>query len=187
MDQLSRDFYPYGCIGIADPLRNPIYVDFGNSRWSISYSALKAAKDRPKLQQRFAKAKTDAAKAKLRAQLDKAPDLRGVTLGLWTGEKVEDATLRWQGKRLWRDLDLDHFDQPGEATVVRADRLGRAAGCAPQGPVTVDEVFKAKDWNGRLQAPRKQLDSLADLVYGKTNGVRNGADYSKLERLFDVP
>lgn len=26
-----------------DPLRNPIYVDFGNSQWSISYSALNAA------------------------------------------------------------------------------------------------------------------------------------------------
>ena len=170
-----------------DPLRNPIYVDFGNSRWSISYAALKAAQDRPKLQQNLAKARTDATRAKLRAQLSEKPDLRSVTLGLWMGEGVEDVCLRWQGKRLWHDLDLDHFDQPGKATVTRADRLGRATHNAPMGGVTVAEVFKAKDWNGRLQAPREQLDRLADFVYGKTVGVRNGADYAKLEQLFDLP
>jgi IS605 OrfB family transposase len=170
-----------------DPLRNPIYVDFGNSRWSISYSALKASQDRPKLQQKLAKAKTEATRAKLWAQLDDAPDLRGVTLGLWTGERVENVPLRWQGKRLWRDLDLDHFDQPGEATVTRADRLGRAMQDVPQGGVAVAEVFRAQDWNGRLQAPREQLDRLADLLYGKTGDVRNDADYGKLERLSSLP
>jgi hypothetical protein len=170
-----------------DPLRNPIYVDFGNSRWSISYSALKAAQNRPKLQQKLANARTDATREKLRAQLDASPDLRDVTLDLWTGEQVEGVSLRWQGKRLWHDLDLDHFDQPGEATVTRADRLGRAPQKVPKGGVTVAAVFEAKDWNGRLQAPRDQLDRLADLVYGKARGVRIGADYAKLDSLLNNP
>jgi len=170
-----------------DPLRNPIYVDFGNSRWSISYSALKAAQDRPRLQQKLATAKTDATRSKLRAQLDESPDLRCVTLGLWTGDRVESVPLHWQAKRLWRDLDLDHFDHPGEATVTRADRLGRAMQDVPKGGVSVAEVFSAQDWNGRLQAPREQLDRLADLVYGKTGDFRNGADYGKLELLSALP
>lgn len=178
-----------------DPLRNPIYVDFGNSRWSIEYSALKEAQNRPKLQQQLATAKSEKVKEKVRTQLNIKPNLREVKLGLWTGDAIIPTTLRWQGKRLWNDLDLDHFDQPGESTVTRADRLGRVSRDASSGAVTIAEVFGAKDWNGRLQVSRKQLDRLADLVYGtekfaidgKTITVRHGADYAKLNTLPSHP
>src|SRR5690606_14353145 len=105
-----------------DPLRNPIYVDFGNSRWSIEYSALKEAQRRPKLQQKLAAAKSETTRQKLREQLNQAPDLRGVTLGLWNGEGIENVPLRWEGKRRWRALDRGHFDLPGEAILTSDDR-----------------------------------------------------------------
>lgn len=177
-----------------DPLRNPIYVDFGNSRWGIVYSALKLAQNRSALRQKLSKAKTETTKAKFRAELDREPALRGVMLGLWTGETIEDVPFRWQGRRLWKDLDLRNFDVPSNATVVRADRLGRAVQNVPAGAVDIAEVFAAKIWNGRLQAPRKQLTHLADLIYGterlEKDGqeivVRLGADYAKLgQRLQD--
>lgn len=172
-----------------DPLRNPIYVDYGNSRWSISYSALKAATDRQKAIEKLTSAKTEQAKEKLRSQLAGSPELRGVSLGVWNGQTVATLPLRWQGKRLWKDLDLEHFAQ--EATgnaVARADRLGRiVAGQSHQAAVLVAEVFAQKDWNGRLQAPRDQLDRLADLVYGKDNGKRNDPDYAKLADIFTNP
>jgi len=168
-----------------DPLRHPIYVDFGNSRWDITYSALKAAQGRHKTVERLSKAKTEKTRAKLQRQLDAKPDLSGVTLGVWNGERVESLALRWHGRRFWKDLDLGHFDnrEPAEA-VSRADRLGRAAaGQEADVLVKVAEVFQQKDWNGRLQVSREQLDRLADLVYGR----HGDPDFSKLERLHDDP
>ncbi len=164
-----------------DPLRHPIYVDFGNSRWTISYQALAASHQRSKLRDKLAKAKTDKTRAKLRAEMDEAPNLRGVTLGLWTDDQVKKVQLQWQGKRLWKDLDLHHFDQPGDATVTRADRMGRAVQNVPTNAVSIANVFSVKDWNGRLQVPRRQLNRLADLLYGKAANGQGGADFAKLE------
>ena len=170
-----------------DPLRNPIYVDFGNSRWGIAYSALSAAHQQASLAQKLAKAKTDKAREKLRKQAREVPDLRSVRLDLWTGEAVTPVTLRWQAKRLWKDLDLEHFGAPCDASVTRADRLGRGFAERADGPVSVVDVFAAKDWNGRLQVARTELDQIADVIYGKENGVRLGADYARLDLINENP
>jgi hypothetical protein len=92
-----------------DPLRHPVYVDFGNSRWGIAYSALDAARGRRRLAEKLPAAKTDRARAKMQAQLDALPDLRGVSLDVWDGNCVAPLALRWHGKRLWKDLDLKNF------------------------------------------------------------------------------
>lgn len=172
-----------------DPLRHPVYVDFGNSRWDIAYSVLKAVGDRQGTIQKLAEAKTDKTREKLRQKLATPPDLRSVTLDVWNGECVQSLPLRWHGKRLWKDLDLDHFDAEESAgTVTRADRLGRVvARQTTKATVRIAAVFEQKEWNGRLQVPREQLDRLADIVYGKVNGKRIDPDYSKLEWMDQDP
>jgi IS605 OrfB family transposase len=164
-----------------DPLRHPVFVDFGNSQWSITYSALNAFQNRAKLLEKVGAAKTDQAKEKLRLQIETPPDLRGVALEIWNGGDMQTLSLRWHGKRFWTDLDLDHFGsrEPAES-VSRADRLGHiASGQSMNAPVSIAEVFEQKDWNGRLQVPRQQLNRLADLIYGK----QAEPDYANLERL----
>ncbi len=163
-----------------DPLRHPVYVDYGNSRWSIEYSALKAAHQRRKTTEKLVQAKTDRARAKFQQKPADTPDLRGVTLGVWTGSSIEKVSLHWHGKRFWKDLDLDHFGRDPSATVSRADRLGRvAASQHPEAAVHVAKVFEQQDWNGRLQVPRHELQRLADLVYGKGGDP----DFAKLGSL----
>lgn len=146
-----------------DPLRHPIYVDYGKSRWFVEYSALKAAHQPSK----------------------QGLDLRTVTLGVWSGTGVEKLHLRWHSKRFRADFDLDHFsDGTGDESVTRADRLGRViAAQPPKTAVTVTRIFEQKHWNGRLQVPRDQLDRLADLVYGK----HADPDLSKLQSLHSNP
>lgn len=152
-----------------DPLRNPVFVDFGNSRWDISFSALKAVQQRKALEVKLAKTKVETTRQKIREELENLPSMQEVTLGLWTGEAIEPTPLKWQAKRFCKDLAIDWaaFGVPGEAIVTRADRLGRAVANQPTGAVTIADVFSQKEWNGRLQAPRNQLDHLANLVYGK--------------------
>lgn len=149
-----------------DPLRHPVWVDFGNSRWNIGYSALERVRGRAKLQEKMKKAKTDAARQKISQQLAESPEWNRVTLGLWTGEAIEPIGLRWHGKRLRNDLGMDDLGQAG-VWVPRADRFGRAAAGGPESKIKVAEVFDQKDWSGRLQAKRAELDRLADLIYGK--------------------
>jgi len=67
-----------------EPLRHPVFVDFGNSRWRIAYSALEAVQDRERLLARMAAARTDKTRLGIQQRLDAPLDLRGVTLGLWT-------------------------------------------------------------------------------------------------------
>ncbi|MGI8980463.1 MAG: type V CRISPR-associated protein Cas12b [Pirellulaceae bacterium] len=143
-----------------DPLEHPVYADFGNSRWNIEYSALKAFQTQLKNQERLASAKTDVARQRIRAEMERSPALNDVTLGLWTGQEISDVTIKWEGTRLRKDLDLSDFGQLGPSTS-RADRQGRAQANAPDGAVLVAEVFNQKDWNGRLQAPRRKLNAFA--------------------------
>lgn len=170
-----------------DPLRHPIYIDYGNSRWGISYAALEAAQKREKNKEKLAKARTDKTRVKLRQELESVPNLQDITLDFWNGERVAPLILRWACKRLWRDLDLANFGRPTDAkSVSRADRLGRiAAGQLPAAAVDIRDVFQQKDWNGRLQAPRDQLDRLADIVYGKRDGARLEPDFGRLSQVFD--
>lgn len=144
-----------------DPLEHPVFVDFGNSRWDITFSALKAVQDRPKVLEKLSKTKSATTQTNLTQKLNSINDGHGVTLGLWDGHGLQSVPLKWQSNRLRRDLDFNHLSDAG-ATVSRADRLGRALGNAPKGAVSVASVFDPKkEWSGRLQVARKQLDRLA--------------------------
>ncbi len=144
-----------------DPLEHPVFVDFGNSRWDITYSALKAVQDRPKVLEKLSHTKSAKTQTNLTQKLASINDGHGVTLGLWDGHGLQNVPLKWQSNRLRRDLDFNHLADVG-ASVSRADRLGRAFSNSPKGPVSVASVFDPKkEWSGRLQVARKQLDRLA--------------------------
>ncbi len=137
-----------------DPLRHPVFGDFGNSRWSIEYAVHEAAKSTG------GKRTRDAGRA---AWLQ---DRCGLRMGLWDGDAVHDVSLRWSSKRLIKDLSLDSQDQTKPVhDVGRADRLGRAAsGIKPDERPIAAGLFELADWNGRLQAPRAQLDAIASCI-----------------------
>ncbi len=145
------------------PIMHPVWVDFGNSRWSISYSALKETQQREQLRKRLASAKTDKSKQKATEQLAAKPELQDVSLSLWCGNAMQSTELRWQGKRLFQDLNLGQFGEKGPE-AVRADRLGRAAAGQAQTAVNVRGVFGQKDWNGRLQLKRPILERLGRCI-----------------------
>ncbi len=79
---------------------------------------------------------------------------------------IEKISLLWQSKRLAHDLAFNQGEEEGKTTeVTRADRLGRAAAGADHDTlVSILALFEQKDWNGRLQAPRRQLEAIAARV-----------------------
>jgi IS605 OrfB family transposase len=119
-----------------DALLHPVFCDFGNSRWEISFDI---------------------------HQNKQASKSKALSMTLWTGSKMEPVSMCWQSKRLAHDLALGQHVQNGEAIdVSRADRLGRAASdVSNNGVVRITGLFEQKDWNGRLQAPRQQLEAIA--------------------------
>lgn len=136
-----------------DPLLHPVFCDFGNSRWDISFAMHEAVK-----------------KGK------KPVDKHALSMKLWTGSEVKDIDMRWQSKLLDEDLP---FPDSNVVTVSRSSRLGRAAASAPKGvAVNVAGLFEQKDWNGRLQAPRQQLEELSKYVaeHGWTDRARSMRD-----------
>ncbi len=136
-----------------DPLAHPVFGDFGNSRWDIQFAVHEVAK---------AAAKKSRNK---NSDHDWLKDQRGLRMGLWNGQDVQHVDLCWSSKRLTADLALrdDHNDDQHD--VTRADRLGRAAASlSSEQSARVAGLFELKDWNGRLQAPRVQLDAIAARV-----------------------
>ena len=107
---------------------------------------------------------------------------RSLTLELCGGTNPSThAPLFWSCKRLTADLGIRGGGEDGKipVPVTRADRLGRAAAQAPkQFGATAAGIFELKDWNGRLQAPRAQLDVIGKLV------AQNGWN-SEAEKLRD--
>ena len=90
-----------------------------------------------------------------------------ISMGLWNGHTLDNCLpLRWLCKRLTKDMALRlDVKNPEVVAVTRADRLGRAAaGALAESSVSIHNVFNEKHWNGRLQAPRAQLDALAKHV-----------------------
>ena len=84
-----------------DALLHPVFTDFGESRWKICFD--------------------------VHENLETASP-HALSLKLWTGSEVVPVPLRWQSKRLARDLALGQDAQKdGALEVARADRLGRAA------------------------------------------------------------
>jgi IS605 OrfB family transposase len=175
-----------------DALRNPVFVDFGNSRWQIDYSAHRAAVKlaelranleiqngnisairekltqategrRSALEKRLEEAV--AKQQKVKADFDELSDPHRLQLKLWTGRTIDTVPLHWSSKRLISDLAIRPsllFSDEKTVGVSRADRLGRAA--TAMGLDSVPRIlglFEQSDWNGRLQAPRQQLDSIA--------------------------
>ncbi|HOD96142.1 MAG TPA: type V CRISPR-associated protein Cas12b [Candidatus Hydrogenedentes bacterium] len=131
-----------------DALLHPIFCDFGNSRWDITYD-IHGARGKKK--------------AKRGSKKEEAMP-RGVAMKLWTGSDVLSVSLRWQSKKLAADLALDQEAEEvtDTAAVSRADRLGRAAAGIDRGAgVTIAGLFEEAHWNGRLQAPRQQLEAIA--------------------------
>ena len=178
-----------------DPLRHPVFTDFGNSRWHIDYSAHresarlgdvvgrveKLAVDLDRANQQLVsanesqrtkcQAKADEVRFRLQQARDELSGLQDqyrLELRLWNGQTVEPTPLHWSCKRLFSDLALrsaNGISQENLTSVSRADRLGRAvanvnAACG----VTVAGLFDQNHWNGRLQAPRSQLDTIARYV-----------------------
>lgn len=143
-----------------DPLRHPVFGDFGNSRWEVQYAVLESAKAARGDRRVSAK---DAAWIK---------NQRSMRMRLWDGNSLNDIDLRWSSKRLTADLALGQ-DTAVEGRgsnapvreVTRADRLGSAASGLKSGEVpSATGLFALSDWNACLQAPRQQLNDLAKHV-----------------------
>jgi len=133
-----------------DALLHPVFCDFGCSRWDIEFAVHEA---RRKTRRKHKPIPTD--------------DPHALSMTLWTGSTFKSQKLRWQSKRLTHDLALGQVKQDdGAAEVVaRADRLGRAAAdVGASATVRIAGIFEQKDWNGRLQAPRAQLNAIAARV-----------------------
>ena len=121
-----------------DPLRHPVFCDFGNSRWSVRFDAQKSG----------------------------AKDLRGLQLGLFDGRGIAPVRLRWHSKRLAQNLAMEQAPASGTepVPVTRADRLGRKAGAAGDADlVEILGMSEEKYWNGRLQASRGQLNQIDEI------------------------
>ncbi len=158
-----------------DPLLHPIFCDFGYSRWEISFAAHEAARHLIEAQLAVAAATTPQQKKRAAKKLNAAEQQaqavnsagydRTLSMGLWTGLDIVDTPLLWQGKRMGRDLALSRSaaeTNSSSTEVTRADRLGRAAGGAAEDvSVNIIGLFEQEKWNGRLQAPRAQLEVIA--------------------------
>ena len=110
-------------------------------------------------------------------EVERLSDPRQMNMDLWNGQTVQSTTLWWQSKRFADDLALNEKTcLPGnEVEVSRASRMGRAASNATRCDiVNIDGLFQQTDWNGRLQAPRQQLEAIA--------AVRDNRSLSAQER-----
>lgn len=107
------------------------------------------------------KAETELNQAKQKVERLSSP--RRMEMTLWNGRSMEKTPLLWQSKKLAADLALDQASASSNGIAVsRADRLGRAASNVTRSDeVKISGLFEQADWNGRLQAPRQQLEAVA--------------------------
>jgi hypothetical protein len=131
-----------------DPLRNPVFSEFGNSKAEISFAA-----------------------QGMRTKEVGLSQLQDLTLELIRPDGEGNpalvlAPLRWRSKRLREEIIGSPSSDPSVQvkTVSRITHLGQQASSALGEESVVSRVFDAKHWNGRLQAPRRQLDELAAYV-----------------------
>lgn len=119
-----------------DPLLHPVFCDYGKSRWDIEYAV---------------------------HNNEHESRLNELRMSLWNGQTIEKVQLFWQSKRLRNDLFNTKKAPNGHISeVARADRLGRAAaGVNSSDAVKAAGLFEQERWNGRLQAPRRQLEEIA--------------------------
>lgn len=145
-----------------DPLRSPVFAPFGDSQWDIVYLAQAEADGRAKLLSKAKGRQSAKVAAKTTAALAAEPDLQGVQLKLWNGDRMVQTSYRWQSRRLFSDLALGSVKNLDGQPVARASRIGRSR--AGAGSVLLDGIVGSTKWNGRLQAPRRQLEDIARAV-----------------------
>lgn len=167
-----------------DPFIHPIFCDYGCSRWGISFAVHKAAQavrsaseNVDRLQKTYEAAEDEGARIKASMQLLRAKKNleathaefkkkladHSLSLGTWDGKEITATPLLWQSKRL--TADLLPLQSPEGTSVSRGDRISRAAaGIGSDAAILVLNIFEEKDWNGRLQAPRDQLERLGKRV-----------------------
>lgn len=133
-----------------DPLLHPVFCDFGKSSWDIKFAVHSFSKKRGRSNNR----------------MTESNDLHAFSMTLWTGVRMQPVSLYWQSKRLARDLAFGKYVRnEGAIAVTRADRLGRAASNTSNNDlVTIAGLFEQEYWNGRLEAPRRQLEAIARYV-----------------------
>ncbi len=173
-----------------DAFLHPVFCDFGNSRWNIDYAIHRAPEELARAKLFLEKKKAELAKANLalsktsdgdtakrsaidqklnalhvvlkqqQSEVEWLESRRAMTMGLWDGSRVEDTQLLWQSKRFVSDIGQPCAAHP--LPVSRADRFGRALTVAENNtPVIPTGLFDLSEWNGRLQAPRRQLEAIA--------------------------
>jgi IS605 OrfB family transposase len=119
-----------------DPLLHPVFCDFGNSRWAIAYGAQ-----------------------------DKVSSLneRDVFLTLWNGKEMTKTTLRWQSKRFFQEIVSCSKNQKGTPVSRNNPQALAASGVQGNSSIIINDLFDRKDWSGRLQADRAQLEKAVTL------------------------
>jgi hypothetical protein len=171
-----------------DAFLHPVFCDFGNSRWSIDYAVHRAPGKLTKARQLLEKKSAEISKAELalgkmddalrhaaisetlqnlraaykqqQAEVAWLKTLQAITMGLWDGNGIQDTQLLWRSKRFGANIGQPDAVHP--SPVSRADRFGRAVALAEDNvPVIPSGLFDLPEWNGRLQAPRRQLEAIA--------------------------
>jgi IS605 OrfB family transposase len=116
-----------------DPFLNPVFCDYGNSRWSISYGAKESGEKE---------------------------DARRLTLATFNHGKIQQTDFRWQSKRLATEI-TNGLSDPKLPESSRSHRLARAASRLQEGQaVRTAGLLALNDWNGRLQASRAKLERI---------------------------
>lgn len=140
-----------------DMYLHPVFCDFGYSRWDICY----ALHDK-------------------RRKTVNPQDYRNITLKLFNGKGLDETELKWQSKKFMKDIAAT-FNNSGKGIkgISRADRQGMAvAGETDISKVRASGVFEAKNWNGRLQAPRPELERLCE-------ARQKGVSEKKIAKMID--
>lgn len=165
-------------------------IDFAAHRSHSKVASAQASVQRRQLdldkaQQALAKAKTeeklDAARQKLtqaQRQLDDAQkqlawlqSRQGLRMKLWNGSTLDEQPLTWQSKRLRNELTAPSPKTAVGASLIHVTRSNRlalaAADAKADARLDVLGLLDLKEWNGRLQVPRAELNRIADIRDGK--------------------
>ncbi len=136
-----------------DALLHPVFCDFGESRWTIEFSAHRALGRRRKAQQlvdnktvalqkaqeRLRKAKAESSRSRAEEKVRAAEHAleaarkklaflqyrRALAVCLWTGKGVESTSLRWHSKRFAKDFAIGSSPEDGASTGVPVARADR--------------------------------------------------------------
>lgn len=143
-----------------DPLLHPVYTDFGNSRWAIEYGA----QDR-----------------------HSSENIKEIILGLWNGIEMVKTGLFWQSKRFENEIASCSKNQEGKLVSRKHIHALANGNAGEQDKVILKDLFSLKEWNGRLQADRGELEKIASLRLTNEEKYRKRLDSIKWFLTFSVP